>query len=502
MLHDGVSIEWSHAAFKNKQGKELNATNNIFDEINLYWGQLPKPRQDQIFSLYLRVKETFENTENTKELKRTLTPLVSELYTLHPIEELDHWMRFRSEIRIPERIGEKFEDTDDPSKTRMKTYTREDYQKLIVLALALRAIVPIWGELIAYTEKHKILGTHWKEYSAYQLLARTSLMYCEAMVKLRGYVTSFIPTEKSKRPHSAILAGVGSEDFPEWLLGVIVFRRVSIGDIRNNNPESHLVSSIHSYIQNRLSPSETSFIGPVREKVNRRGEEDENKISRLEGYKIREEQSGGDIAMIIRGVEDPYVVARHVSKTVPLELVEQALASTHVLMNVPIQEPQTKIMQFVLEAAIQPLGLQNPEKPLFVKCLAVAQAILWHNGHLELAGLVSAKAELGDADQIEVGMGGHGRISKDLVEQLNIHYPFPLRPSSKSQKETGRTQNVAVVNIDWLTKQLDQFGWTLTLPTAMVRQVNPDTTTRRYVLPTDIRNKLALFAIAVATRSF
>ena len=502
MTHNGITIVWNYAAFKKQQGKEAQANTNLFDEINEYWAQLQPAWQDMIFSVYLRIKDTFESTENTKMLTSTLVPLLEELYKLHPIDELDHWVKFRSGIRIPEKIGEKFVESDDLSNTRLKTYTKEDYHKLLVLALALRVVVPVWGELIAYTEKHKILGTNWKEYSAYQLLSRTALMDCEAMVKLRGYVNAFIPTDKSKRPYSAILAGVGSEDFPEWLLGVIIFRRVCIGDIRNNNPESHLVSSVHSYILNRLNPSESSFIGHVREKNNRKETDgDENKLSRLEGYKIRQELAEGDIAIIAHGARDPYRNAKIISPTIDLSLVEEALASTRALLNVHIQQPQLTLMQWVLEPAIKPRGLQYLSKPVFLDALAVAQAVLWHNEHYTAAGLVSACAETADAEFSEVGMGGHGRITKEYAEQLAIHYPYHLRPNSKQQKESGRVQNSAVLAIDMVTKQFDQFGWLLTLPSDKVRVLNPNTASKRFVLPPNIRSQLAKLAIAIATRS-
>lgn len=503
MVHGDITITWNYASFKKQQGKENTGSSGLFDEINEYWEQLEKPHQDAIFSVYVRIKDAFENTENTTSLTSQLGPLLIQLCQLHQIEDLDHWVKFKSGIRIPEKIGEKFVESDDLSNTRLKTYTRDDYHKLLVLALALRTIVPVWGETIAYTEKHKIWGTNWKEYNAYRLLSGTQLMYCEAMVKLRGYVNAFIPTDKSKRPHSAILAGVGSEDFPEWLLGVIVFRRVCTGDIRNNNPESHLVSSIHSYTLNRLNPSDSSFIGHVREKNNRKEiDGDENKLSRLEGYKIRQEQAEGRIGIVIQCARDPYRIAKRVSPSIDLALVDEAIESTRQLMSVRIQQPQKTLMQCVLAAAIKPRGIEYLEKDLFVQALAVAQAVLWHNKFYLMAALVSAVAEITDAEFAEVGMGGHGRIQKQLAEDLAVLYPYHLRPTSKQQKESGRLQNVSVLSIDSLTKQFDQFGWIMTLPSDKARVVNQTTTSRRIILPNDIRSQFAELSKVVATRSF
>jgi hypothetical protein len=363
-------------------------------------------------------------------------------------------------------------------------------------------VVPVWGELIAFTEKHKILGTHWKEYAAYQLLTRTPLMDCEAMNKLRTYVHAYIPTDRSKRPYSAIMAGVGSEDFPEWLLGVIVFRRVCIGDISNSNPESHMVSSIHSYILNRLSPSESAFIGHVREKnTKEKTDGEESKLSRLENYKTRQELSEGDVAIIVHTMRDPYFVLRRVSPSTPIELLDISLKTVKVLMSHRIQEPQLRIMQYVLARCCRPRGLQYLPKDIFLQALAVTQAVLWHRGHYEVAGLVSARADETGAEYIEPSMSHHGRISKELIENLNTLYPYMLRSTSKQQKESGKTQNAAIVAINEVSDQLGDYGWTLTLPSEWVNVLNPDQPTRRYSAPKEIRNKLAELVIQVANRS-
>lgn len=508
MTHGDVNLVWSYTAFKRpqgKQGKEISISNMIFDEINAFWAQVPEQRQDQIFSVYVRIKETFESIQHTKALTSTLQPLLAELFDYQPLEEFEHWVRYHSRIRIPDKIEkiEKFVESDDVSITRQKTYTRDDYQKLIVLALALRVVVPVWGELVAFTEKHKILGTHWKEYAAYQLLGRTPLMECEAMNKLRTYVHAYIPTDRSKRPYSAIMAGVGSEDFPEWLLGVIVFRRVCIGDISNSNPESHMVSSIHSYILNRLSPSESSFIGHVREKntKEKEGTDTESKLSRLENYKTRQELSEGDVAIIVHTMRDPFFVLNRVSPETPMALLETSLKSVQALMSHRIQEPQLKIMQYVLARACKPRGLQYLPKNIFLNALAVAQAVLWHRGHYEIAGLVSARADETGAEYIEPNMSHHGRISKDLIERLNVLYPYMLRSTSKQQKESGKTQNAAIVAINQVSDMLGDYGWTLTLPSDWVNVLNPGQPTRRYSAPKEIRNKLAELVIQVATRS-
>ncbi len=504
MVHGEQSLAWNYSAFKKQQGKEIEASANLFEEINSYWAYLDPTKQSQIFNVYVRIKNAFDNTENTKALTATLTPLMTELYSHHDIKDLDHWVGFYGKFNIPNQIkDDEFVENDESSNTRQKTYTKDDYRKLMVMALALRAVVPVWGELVAFTEKHKILGTDWKEYSAYQLLARTGLMYCEAMVKLRTYVNAYIPQDKAKRPHSAIMAGIGSEDYPEWLLGVILFRRVCVGDIRNSNPDSHLVSSIHSYVITRLNPSQSSFIGHVREKNNRREEAgDENKISRLEGYKNRQDLPEGDVAVITEYAKDMYGLARKVSPTTPLELVDLSLSTIKpALQSRHVQPAQLTLMQLVLARAIVPKGLEYLDKDTFLAAMAVTQAVLWHKGHFEIAGLVSAKADEFGADSVEAGMSGHGRIPKELIEELDLLYPYRTRTSSKQQKDGGKTQNVAIYNIDQISKQLDTCGWTLTLPDEWVKVLNPYQPTRRYAAPRDIRGKLAALTIDIAKRS-
>ena len=72
-------------------------------------------------------------------------------------------------IHIPVRLEDTFVHSDERPMTRDKTYTKPDYVKLIGLTLALRPMIPIWGEFIERT--HKETGTSFKEYYAYLLMA-------------------------------------------------------------------------------------------------------------------------------------------------------------------------------------------------------------------------------------------------------------------------------------------------------------------------------------------
>lgn len=521
MVHGDEKIEWHYSTFK-KQQKGQSNINVLFNELNAYWAQLPKDQQDQIFSVYSRIYRALRTADNTKALSRQLVPLFTELYELHDLGDIDHWIRFHSGIRIPDKIKETFDESEDSTQTRQKTYTREDYQKLLVLVLALRAAVPVWGEVISITERTKIYGTDWKEYAVFQMIGRSKLMTCDAMLKLRAYVDAYIP--RNKLQESAILDGCGSEDFPEWMLAVIAVRRVAIGDVRNDfNPESHLVSSIHSYIHAKLSPSESNFMGNIRPKNPERDTsgDDSAKLSHLEKYKVREELSEGDVAIIVHYAKLP---ARMLDKVMHEQskisgrvrtqeemahmhqLLDASLRSVRALASAHVQPVQRTIMQLVLRAAIPPRGIQYLPRDEFLGCMAVVQAILWaprpreHDkdySHKELAGLVSAMADMRSGDEVEASMPSHGRIPKLYQEELAELFPYPYRTSGKQQKEGGKTINAAVQNIDNMVKQFDSCGWRLTLPSEWVAEINQDALNRNYSVPYEIRGQLAALVIDV-----
>jgi hypothetical protein len=494
MRHNGEELLWNIALFDRVS---VDGRFDIFSQINDYWRYIQKPYQDKIFDIYKRIKTVYETIWNTNELTKQLYTLVAELYDQHDFNDLEHWTKFHSNVILPDGLRETYVESHENPGSRERTYLKEDYWKLLVLSISLRIMIPVWGEFIARTRKES--GTALKEFYAFQLLAYSNIAKSEPMEQLRIYVEHSIPTEKSMS--SAILAAISSEDFTTWALALVVVRRLCVGDVRGVEVNSSLVPVIYKFLGQKVKSHDSSFMGLVKEKITEgQGQESENNLSKLEGYKVKQELPAGDIAIISHYVKDPVAMALRLCSDLDLRLLELSLESVRVLETEQIWKPQMVIMQWVLKTVIPPKGLFYINKTLSLKALAVAQAVLWHKGHYELAGLISA-IEYSNDDELNLGGNdGRARITKDQLEQLDVLYPFSKKPLGK-QKVLKRV-NPAIDAIDSVSSLFGEHEWKLTAPRELVTLItgNPDSIS--YSTPYDIKIKLANLAIALSNKTF
>lgn len=498
--HKGEFITWQNRLLdKTGQSRLTDDQFDVYQQINQFWELRSPEVQDQIFNIYKEIRIVFDMEWVTDELDKKLRPLINKLYQYHKIEDLRHWMDFKSDLIIPSDIRDEFRRAGEEEVlgTPERTYLKEDYKQLVVLSIALRPIIPVWSEYLVRTQRE--VGTVWKEYQAFQLLHGTYPMSIPAMERLRVFVLHTIPEEKSLTP--AILGGISSEDFPTWILALVVVRRLALGDVRGVDSKAMLVASIYRYIESRVKSHENSFLKNVKEKYPEgQGMQEEANISRLESHKTRQDIAAGSIAVIAHQAKDVRALALRVQPDLDLQLFHQSLNAVSKLNQHRVWDHQLTLIQWVLGAAISPRGLRYLHLDVMLGCLAVTQAILWHRGMHDLAALVSAEAIQNHPDNEIYGIDSRSRISKENMEELDRLYPFIRRGNKKAEK----VKNTAVIAIDLLQEQFSKNDWRLTLPDQWLSWFarSPEmVSNRRYAVPVDIKNKLAQLAISVAKRS-
>lgn len=495
MTHAGMTIQWSISVFEKTS---FTGDFDIFEQINGYWSKLPMAIQDKIFNVYQRIRTAFDSIWDTSKLTQALYGLVKELYTYHSLGDVRHWVDFHSNLTIPRSVSlDTYVESRDTPGSRERTYLKEDYRWLVVLSISMRAMLPVWGEFIHLTKKDT--GTTFKEYYAYKLLAHSSISASEPMERLRVYVEHSLPQDKSKA--AAILGGLSSEDFPIWVLGLVVIRRLSVGDVRGIDPNSSLITFIFKYIGQKVKSHDSSFIGLVKEKIAEGSSlEGDASLSKLEGYKVKQELALGDVAAISNWLTDVRGAALKVCPDLDLNLLQTSMASVRALENVQIMPPQITLIQWVVGSALPARAMDRLHKHQVLDAMAIAQACLWHRGHFELAALVSATAQ---SNQEELQLGGgdsRARIPKDMVETLFLLYPHSRRQSGK--QKPVRQPSVASANIDSLSIALSKNDWRITLPGEVVLKLTGNKNARRYSVPHDIKVKLAILVIELATSKF
>lgn len=484
--HNGEEIHWNVGTLN----KAVFETDEVCRQINNYWAKLPSYKQQVIFDIYTQIKDVIVSVYDTTQLITTLAPLIGKLYEEHDLEEMSRWVSFHSDIVLPSDMAESYISSDDDVRTREKTYTRGDYKGLILLSLALRPMIPIWGEFIYVTRNDT--GTGFKEFYAVKLLNKTQLIESEPMVKLRTYVSHNIKADKPM--FSNILNGVGSENFPMWLLSHVLVRKLCISDLSCINNEATLISSIFNFISQKITGNPPSTLADmVNSKDFTRGNvSDDNNNSRLEGYKIKQVLSPGDIEIIEYVLSDPYRLARQADPNIDILRVKQFVDASRALDHHEISVCQVVLAQYVLKNVVPSRGLMHVSKVKVINAIAVSQALIWDK-YKPLAAMMSAIVT-SDIELQTNGLESKVRIPPDIMKELERVFPYTKVSISKKK---GKVENSVLRAIDELSSTLSARDWTITLPDEMAEQVTGQSNMRRYSCPQDIKVLLAQFILDI-----
>lgn len=439
---------------------------DLYSELNQYFARLPKEEQDKLFELYGQMKTALDNQRLLKVSRAQLRGCIKEFYEVFKIEDALHWIKFHSDINIPANIEDEYVQRDDKPYTRKMTYVRDDYRQLQALILLLRAMIPVWGEIL--WKEAKSIDSDWKEYMLYQLLGETNLKHCEPMEKLRHYALTLYQSESAKTKNakdngidSGIFSGMSSYDFPEWLLGFILVRKIVVGSLSSTGDEnSHLISSIHNMIVGKLTNNSQNFSGLVRKKdVYEDQGDDDSKLSVLEKIRKRFQLADGEIALM-------EVVASDILKSravqypwLPMSTLKEALQAVKGLDVQQIHTAQMSIAEAILQDRLEVGELDCFTWSVLLDNLALAQALAWHRGHYVAAALITAEA-------IPSSGAGYGRLPKEKIEALDKIFPYHHRVLSKQKKEVQRQVNPGIKTIETVFTDLQQFDWRLTTPAA------------------------------------
>lgn len=498
MQHHNEEIKWNIALFDkmNSVDKEgFEDQYNIFEQINQYWEYIPAHDQSKIFDCYKRIRFVFDNVWDTSILTRELYSLINELCSYHDLDQIQQWILYHTTIIIPDTFQEVYPASYETTTTREKTYLKSDYLGLLSLSVGLRIMIPIWGEFVSRTRKET--GTNLKEYYAFKLLSNSPFMYSEPMERLKIYVEHSIPPDKSRS--GAIITAISSEDYPLWMLSLIVVRRLSIGDVRGIIPGSTLVTYIYKFINGKIKGHDNSFNGKITDKViDGQGSDSENNLSKLEGYKIKQEIPAGDIAILEFYIGNPVQVAKTICPNINTDLVLKCVEICRKNMNYPIHEAQVMLIQWVLSKAVSPRGILHLNKNLCLTAMGIAQACLWHKEHYCLGALISA-IEFDNADEMSLGGSeSRARITRAQIDELNKYFPYIRKPFGKQRIQ--KPINPAQESVDLLASKLNK-NWRLMIDDEMIEQI-PGGAQRIFVIPYDIKIQIAKLAIALADRTF
>lgn len=473
----------------------INAEFDVYSEINKYWASLSQAQQKEIFIIYAEIKEILDVPTNTYNLSSKLEKHIVELIDKHHnFSDVKNYVLSSRDFYIPKEIPNTYhlDEKDSVPTTRERTYIKDDYIELLTFCVILRSMIPIWGEYITKVEKDA--GSTFKDFYAYRLITHTHLVKTNAMDKLENFFVANIQLDSNL--NLTILLGVSSEDLPEWLLSQTIVRKLSIADlcghtlIKERN-YANLAAYIYRLAKNKIDTI-TKQQGPtkVRDKkfTEMAGDED-NKRSRLEGYKIQEEMSIGDISIFNHFVNNEELLLRDFKENVTIDVIESYNRETNKINDVGFESEQICLVQWIMKQVMPPKAILVINKINLLKVIAIAQAIAVERGHNDIAILMSVTKL--DSDDVFGGLAGEpkNRLSEELEQKLLEKYKFTI----KHNKDNTLATSPIFDAIEQITNYFNAVEWKNNLPKEILKKMGYNT--RRYVLPVDFKNKLALFIL-------
>lgn len=497
--HDGQQLEWDVTEMSHMNKIEECQT---FKHINQYWASLSAFKQEKIWQTYKSISETMMSSFDPMILLQKLQPLIKDLYDEHQVSQVERWVNLNyltHQIHIPSRYVTDYIHTDLKPGSREQTYTRHDYERLICLVIALRAMIPIWGEFISATKKET--GKEYKERVAFDLLAKSEIYECQAISKLKAYISYNLKSDRSMIPST--LVGIGSDDYVQYVLSKLVVNRISVGDIRGDENQHCLVISSYSYIKPLIAAGMTdnnAFDNNVKSREFSNGDSDSDP-SRLECYKIKSEHAQGNISafdIYVRKDNLEYA-AKKLYPEIDLDLLHLLMETNKVLHSEKIHACQSKLMQWVVEPIIVPRASDYMQRENNITCITLAQTVLWQRGHRKLSLFISAASTRETHSHQISGLGSMSKLSRDQQAALNEYYPYQ-NPRVTIGKPKAKPNNPAIVAISSLADQFSISDWIISAPDEMVREELGNLHQRRFGCPHDIKQLLANLVIDIAER--
>lgn len=490
--HGDEYITWRMSSFD--RTTILNVE-GIFKDVNGYLETIPQHIQKDIYDIYAEIYEVMEFMDDFIATQNVIRNLINRLFELLNLEKLEHYCGHYAKMHYPLDLKPNYSDEELANESkRILTYLRSDYSGLLFLGVALRFIVPIWGQYI-YTNRNTTPNVS-KEYSAVSLIGESSIYYRPEMVRLYGYVKTKMGN--ATIDPTAIHAGLGTAEFPDWLLSKVIIKRLSMADLNNSNV--NLISNIYNFLNTLIEGIGKNFPNKIREKPKPRGgDEDADNASLVENYKVKQTVNDSFTVILDWYAEDPVRLALEIQPDIDVRIVNYCVNKLQREGNLDIKPFRVQLCSLLMKdvngnQVIPPRGLHSMSYNSLLNVVGVCQAIYHHLGQETIAHLLTVK---GRDHEVGVLYGdgytgeSRARIKPDLSDQLMNMYPHYRR--MHPNKDRTKNDNVGIQYIERINRETQDYQWIYNSPNTLYsgEVLNGKT----FKIPTDFKNILARLLI-------
>lgn len=507
---EGQIIHWDLTFFHQQNNTSLKNTTveRVFLQTNQYLSTLSRSDKQKLFNIYQTAKTYLDDAIDPLMLMRVLASSIKQIFDILNPEKIRYWAKLNANVVVPETVAKDYNQLDiskrNTSSTnyRITTYLQDEYLDLAYLLIGLKALIPIWGEYGQRLIRTAGPKSNFYEYQILASIGHSKLVETDAYIRLREYIEyafclsksdTGIDVEKIKLP--AALKGLGSSEFPDWLMATAMVRKLIFATLHSAERGDNLVSVIYVSVDNKLNTIDRSFLGGRLFNKSKPGsEKDDDVKSIIEGYKIKQEISDGDLMVLSIYCSRPEAMLTVIEKDYDpaiLDLFIQATKSDKQLTWKP-SEGQLNLLRWIISPALSPNSIDNINKPALLNCFAVAQTVLYTWGYIELALLLTASPTVDQRGIYIGGIDAKSRIPNEYVDRFKVLYPHYQQ---RYVKDNERQQNMACRAIDTITKSLVMCDWHVNTPLSHLSEMVEDDI---LISPREIKNQLSAIVLQIA----
>lgn len=480
--HKDESVVFDITAYDRKTIVE---TPNLFREANSYLAQLPSDYRNDLFKLYVDVKNTLDEIFDASVLTSATRALVTKIYSLIDYYDVLKYTQAcvdigernpnsSSAILIPPDPQIELSDTDRSELTYLKHQSIE----LLAYGIYLRYMLPIWGTYMGAVAGQT--GNRYKEYYAFSLVRDTQATEVDAFTKLKDYAEFLLEPELNKT--IAVYDGVGSDELPDLIIAQAIVRRVSLNVISTNQLSSFIVSYIYNFIKTVPKSLNRILGGPVKD--NKSTFKDDNNDSVLDVLRARDAIAPGTIKLQEIGLWDVCLAARQIYPESKDDIVMAFKDAMSGNANFSRESFQFSLTMMFMNTIINGPSLDYIDFDKYYRsAVVVAQSVIYQMGYPTIAALLSAVKIEGDPPLLN---GSITRLTKELNMQILSKYSHYQNDVKDEYDKKG---NKAIIKeIEDMVDEFVTYIWEPHVPN--IPPYNEQSSSIIHI-PTDIRVQIA-----------
>lgn len=466
--HKGDEVTILGVQRPRKNNGDKSPEGQIFGELNKYWTTLPEEATDEMFEAYKALEELA--TESVEVINANIHQIAEVIGKWHQPEDIKKIYPIERVI-IPDNIRDNYNEMS-PNFTAGMTYIRSDYYDLLILSVAVKAFVPLFGTMGTYVcgkgvSQEARRTSVFKITQAVELLLDTNVLAGQTLDKLRDFMRTVEAKSKNEAkavggPGFTVLAavfGYGSDTIEDYLLGVAVVNviarynySIELTEVFNETPDSivsKIFYAISSEVKEKFASKLTSnriSLKPHPTTVVTSGESSKGKVGAIDLVMGR---SRAPVKESVRTA-----VAFHDYRGfIKFAGIEMAPAKVKVLIDGQLayrDRPIHELHNWLVSAAVHRFAdrrtLRDVDPEDFMYGMALAQAIYIQYGFYNIAQILSCDLEAGN-------ICGHplDPIESEVKVNGDRYYPQGFRVGRSLEQQSVLKTSVELLSINHIS---------------------------------------------------